>query len=139
MEKIFSIKNPSVLLHIIYRLDEIIDRTNISPDEQFLQVASMYFKKGGKKFRAHEHIWREPKSKKVIPQESWIVIRGSVKVFLYDLNGEIIKEDVIKAGDCSITFEGGHTYQINEDDTVVYEYKTGPYEGQENDKVFLNN
>jgi hypothetical protein len=25
---------------------------------------------------------------------------------------------------------GGHTYQILEDDTIVYEYKTGPYEGQ---------
>ena len=32
----------------------------------------------------------------------------------------------------------GHTYTILEDDTVVYEYKTGPYTGVENDKVFLN-
>ena len=45
---------------------------------------------------------------------------------------------VIRQGDCSMTFEGGHTYTILEDDTVVYEYKTGPYEGQANDKVFLD-
>jgi hypothetical protein len=25
-----------------------------------------------------------------------------------------------------------------EDGTLVYEYKTGPYKGQENDKVFLD-
>ncbi len=139
MDKIFSKKNPQKLLHIIYRLDDIIERTDISPEEQFLQVASMHFSKGGKKFRPHKHIWKKPKNNEIIPQESWIVIRGSVKVFLYDLDGKIIKEEIIKTGDCSITFEGGHTYQINEDDTVVYEYKTGPYEGQENDKVFLNN
>jgi hypothetical protein len=36
-----------------------------------------------------------------------------------------------------MTFEGGHTYEALEDDTVVYEYKTGPYQGQESDKIFL--
>ena len=45
---------------------------------------------------------------------------------------------MIKQGDCSMTFEGGHTYTILEDDTVVYEYKTGPYQGQKMDKVFLD-
>ena len=37
-----------------------------------------------------------------------------------------------------MTFQGGHTYEILEDDTIVYEYKTGPYKGQENDKVFID-
>ena len=46
--------------------------------------------------------------------------------------------EIIKKGDCSMTFEGGHTYTIMEDDTVVYEYKTGPYMGIENDKVFID-
>jgi len=44
---------------------------------------------------------------------------------------------VLKAGDASFTLGGGHNYLILEDDTIVYEYKTGPYEGQKNDKVFL--
>ena len=33
--------------------------------------------------------------------------------------------------------EGGHTYSILEDDTVIYEYKTGPYFGQTLDKEFI--
>ena len=33
---------------------------------------------------------------------------------------------------------GGHTYEILESDTLVYEYKTGPYEGQKLDKEFIN-
>jgi hypothetical protein len=36
-----------------------------------------------------------------------------------------------------ITLEGAHTYTILENDTLVYEYKTGPYEGQELDKQFI--
>ena len=51
----------------------------------------------------------------------------------------IIAEPVLEPGDASFTLEGGHTYTILEDDTLVYEYKTGPYEGQELDKVFIDN
>ena len=47
------------------------------------------------------------------------------------------QDEVIKKGDCSMTFEGGHTYEILEDDTIVYEYKTGPYFGQILDKEFI--
>ena len=36
-----------------------------------------------------------------------------------------------------IHVDGGHTYEILEEDTIVYEYKTGPYEGQSLDKTFL--
>ena len=37
-----------------------------------------------------------------------------------------------------MTFEGGHNYEALENNTVVYEYKTGPYTGIENDKVFID-
>ena len=50
-----------------------------------------------------------------------------------------VSEPVLEVGDASFTLEGGHTYTILEDDTLVYEYKTGPYEGQKNDKVFIDN
>jgi hypothetical protein len=36
-----------------------------------------------------------------------------------------------------MTFRGGHTYDILADDTVVHEYKTGPYYGQAVDKEFI--
>ena len=56
---------------------------------------------------------------------------------LENIRNELIEEIVINQGDCSMTFVGGHTYTILEEDTVVYEYKTGPYQGQKLDKVFL--
>ena len=139
MKKIYSRVDEGKLLHIINRYDEIESRTDVAPTDEFLQLATLKMEKG-KTFRPHKHIWKDNPSGhfgKVIAQESWVVIKGSVKVHLYDLDDELIEEIVINQGDCSMTFEGGHTYTILEEDTVVYEYKTGPYEGVERDKVFL--
>lgn len=135
MEKIYSRIQPHTLLHLVYRLDEIKGRTNISPDEEFLQLASIQMQKG-QTFNAHKHIILEKTTN--IAQESWLVIKGSVKCIFYDLDDTIIAEPVLLPGDCSMTFRGGHNYLILEDDTIVYEYKTGPYLGQEMDKKFLN-
>ena len=134
MEKIYSKKNPELLLHIIYRLTEVDGRTNISPDEEFLQLASMKLKKG-QTFKAHKHIIYEKVTN--IAQESWVVIKGSVRCIFYDLDDTIIAEPVLMPGDCSLTFRGGHNYFILEEDTIVYEYKTGPYLGQDLDKTFI--
>lgn len=134
MEKIYSKIKPDTLLHIIYRLNEIDGRTNISPDNEFLQLASLKMNKG-QTFKAHKHITLEKKTN--IAQESWVVIKGSVKCIFYDVDDTIIAEPILLSGDCSMTFRGGHNYLILEDDTIVYEYKTGPYLGQEMDKEFL--
>jgi len=136
MKKIYSKLNAQKILHLINRFDEIDGRTDVAPDDQFIQLATLKHDKG-KTFRAHQHIWKDGKTS-VIAQESWVVIQGSVKVFFYDTDGTLIDTDIIGRGDCSMTFEGGHNYEILEDNTVVYEYKTGPYTGVENDKVFLN-
>ena len=136
MERIYSKIQTDILLHIVYRVDEINGRTNISPDKEFLQVASMKMNKG-QTFKAHKHIIFEKTTD--IAQESWLVISGSVKCILYDLDDTIISEQILFPGDLSLTFRGGHNYYIIEDDTIVYEYKTGPYFGIENDKVFLKN
>ena len=134
MEKIFSKKEPNILLHLVYRLNEIEGRTNIAPDNEFLQLASLKMKKGTT-FKAHKHIILEKNTN--IAQESWLIIKGSVKCIFYDIDDTILSEPILFPGDLSMTFRGGHNYLILEDDTIVYEYKTGPYLGQEMDKVFL--
>ena len=134
--KIYSRIDRQRLLHIIHRFYEIEKRTDVAPEDQFIQLATLRMEKG-KTFRPHKHIWKPTAKLEVIAQESWVVIQGSVKIFMYDLNDKLIGTEIINQGDCSMTFEGGHTYEILEDNTVVYEYKTGPYTGVENEKVFL--
>ena len=55
MEKIYSKKEPGKLLHIVYRLSDVEGRTNVAPDNEFLQLASIKMKKG-QTFKAHKHI-----------------------------------------------------------------------------------
>jgi len=138
MEKIYSKTQKGQLLHLIYRIGDFRERQDVIPPENFIQCATLKMR-NGKTFRPHKHIKKERAYKEKIAQESWVVIRGKVKCYFYDLDDTLLATPTLNAGDASFTLEGGHTYEILEDDTLVYEYKTGPYEGQENDKVFLEN
>lgn len=134
MEKIFS---GGELFHIIFRKEDFEDseRTNLIPDNQHLQCAALNFP-AGTTFKPHKHKYKFGPNH-IIAQESWVVISGSVKAILYGNDDKILKEVVLKAGDLSATLQGGHTYEILEPGTLVYEFKTGPYKGQEEDKVFI--
>lgn len=136
MEKIYSNIDANKLLHVIYRIEDFTGRQDIIPKENFIQCATLKMHKG-KTFLPHKHIKKSRSYNEKIAQESWVVISGKVRCFFYDLDDTILASPVLKAGDASFTLEGGHTYEILEDNTLVYEYKTGPYEGQKNDKVFL--
>jgi hypothetical protein len=136
MEFIYSKIEEGKLLHIINRLGEISGRQEVVPESNFIQCATLKMEKG-KTFRPHKHIEKSRNYDKQIAQESWVVIKGSVKCKFYDLDDRLISEPILYPGDASYTLYGGHTYEILEEDTIVYEYKTGPYEGQEFDKTFL--
>ena len=131
---IYSKITPELLLHAIHRKKDIGNRLDISPPDEFLQVSSFSLHKY-KTFRAHKHL---PMLRTTsITQESWIVVEGKIKAILYDTDDTIAAEIILEPGDCSITFHGGHNYVSMEDNTLVYEYKTGPYMGQESDKTFI--
>lgn len=136
MKKIYSKYDTNKLLHIIVRKEDLnTGRTEVVPPNHFIQCALLNMNEG-KTFKPHRHIFKERK-RNVIAQESWIVVQGSVRCTFYDIDNEIIDEPILYSGDASFTLEGGHTYTILEDNTLVYEYKTGPYEGQKLDKVFI--
>lgn len=136
MEKIYSKVEPNKLLHIVNRFSEIEGRHDIVPEKNFIQCATLRMKKG-KTFPPHKHIEKQRSYDNQIAQESWVVIKGRVKCKLYDIDDMLIYEPILGPGDASFTLHGGHTYEILEEDTVVYEYKTGPYEGQKLDKTFI--
>jgi hypothetical protein len=137
MENIYSKIDPNKLLHMVVRKKEITTgRQDIVPEDNFIQCSILNMEKG-KTFKPHKHIWKE-RTRNVIAQESWVVIQGSVKCIFYDLDNCVLTTKILNVGDASFTLEGGHNYDILEDNTLVYEYKTGPYEGQALDKTFIN-
>ena len=137
MIEYYSKVDPSKLLHVVVRKEDLKPgRKDIISEEHFIQCSHLNMEKG-KTFRPHRHIFKE-RTRDVIAQESCFVIQGSVKCIFYDLDDTLLVEPILYPGDASFTLEGGHNYEILEDDTLVYEYKTGPYEGQALDKTFLN-
>ena len=138
IKRIFSKTEENKLLHLVCRAsgEDMEPRTDVVGDKEFLQLAILNFDKG-RTFVPHRHI------AKIVPdtaiaQESWVVLRGRVKAIFYDLDDEVLCTEELDSGDISITLYGGHNYEILEDDTLVLEYKTGPYYGQKLDKVFID-
>jgi hypothetical protein len=138
MEKIYSKVEEGKLLHIINRLSEIEGRVEIVPENNFIQCATLRMS-NGKTFPPHKHITKDRHYTEQIAQESWVVIKGRVRCKFFDIDDTLISTPILGPGDASFTLYGGHTYEILEDDTIVYEYKTGPYEGQALDKTFIKN
>lgn len=136
IETIYSKKNPTLLLHCIHRLNEEYGRKNIIPEKEFLQCSFLKFN-DGQTFKPHKHIYKTRLYYDQIAQESWIVIKGKVECIFYDIDDSIISNVILNPGDASFTLRGGHNYKILEEGTIVYEYKTGPYEGIEMDKTFI--
>lgn len=136
MIKVYSKVDPEKLLHFVVRKEEFIDgRIDLVDKENFIQCSALKLNKGHT-FKTHKHIWKY-KEQYVIAQESWVVISGKVQCSFYDTDNKHLWTEILNPGDVSFTLEGGHNYLILEDNTLVYEMKTGPYEGQINDKVFI--
>jgi len=137
MIKIYSKVEKGKLLHQVNRFTEIKGRTNLCDDTDFIQCASLSLDKGTT-FRPHKHITRQRIDDAYTPQESWVVLTGSVQCIFYDIDDSVISRVILYKGDASFTFYGGHNYRILEENTIVYEYKTGPYAGQFFDKTFIH-
>jgi hypothetical protein len=113
-----------------------LTRVDITRPEEFLQLAVIQIP-ANHTFKAHIHLERERSFSNLKAQESWVVVRGQVEVDYYSEFGDFMCTETLGAGDISITFHGGHGYRTTTSDALVYEYKSGPYEGQEIDKRFI--
>ena len=59
------------------------------------------------------------------------------KGYFYDLNNKLLNTVTLKPGYASFTFEGGHSFEALTDDTIIYEYKKGPYNVELNDRIYF--
>ena len=135
MEKIYSKVKTDCLLLTLNRKEHInTNRTDLSPEEEYLQCATKTLTKG-MKFKPHRH--NELIRTTDITQEAWVFLSGRVRAKFYDLDDSLILDTELGAGDCAIVFRAGHGFEVLEDDTIIYEFKTGPYFGQEADKSFI--
>ena len=141
---ITAIREPGsgLLLHQIIRANDSsgpiqnVRRSDLSEPQEFLQAALISIPKDHS-FRPHIHLERNRTLPNLRAQESWVVIRGEVLVDYYGETGEFLLTEKLQAGDATISFRGGHGYRTLTSDALVFEFKSGPYEGLEIDKSFI--
>ena len=136
MYKIFSKIKKKKLIHVFYRSKKNLDRINLSPNNEFLQASIIKFK-DKKIIKSHHHLKHGIIKLKRPIQESWILLRGAAKLTYFDINNTKLKTFLMKSGDISITFQGGHELQILKKNSILCEYKTGPYNGTSKDLKYF--
>ena len=133
---IYSKIKKKKLLHVFFKFNKNINRVNLSPEKEYLQASIVKFK-NIKVVGSHHHLNHPIVFKKRPIQESWILIKGKAKITFFDTNKKILKTFVMKPGDISISFSGGHKLEILNKNTIIYEYKTGPYKGSKKDLSYF--
>ncbi len=135
MKKIFSKHDPERLLAVINKKENITtERIDLAGAWEPLQGSAKKLN-AGEKFKPHRH---NPLTREThVTQEAWIVLEGKIKITLYDLDDSLFFEEELHSGDCLLTFRGGHTFEVLENDTLLYEFKNGPYHGVEADKTLI--
>jgi hypothetical protein len=138
IERIFSRVRPTTLLHLLIRPCDTssndFNRINVCSAEDRLQLAVLDMPLG-QTFVPHIHVESDHLLPRQRAQESWVIMRGAVLFSYFDIDGSRIGQVELQEGDASVTLAGGHTYEALEAGTLVYEFKTGPYLGQELDKA----
>jgi hypothetical protein len=131
---IYSKINNELMLIINKKSDITEDRTDLCPNDQFLQISTKKLNKPTS-FKAHKHLTLTRSTD--ITQEAWIVLEGKIRAFFYDIDDTLLYETDLIAGDCAVVFKAGHSFEVIYDNTILYEVKNGPYFGQQMDKVFI--
>lgn len=135
-ELVYSHSEPGLLLLAINRFVNITkNRTDVCPENEYLQISTKIMEKGTS-FKPHKH--NEVIRTTDRTQEAWIILKGKVRVTFWDVDDSVILETILNSGDLAVVFRAGHSLEILEEDTMLYEVKTGPYYGVEKDKTFLS-
>ena len=130
-----SIEKDGVQYAIIHRKEDWKEGLDfLTPNETFCQVGTWWYQKG-KQLKAHRHIHYERSN--TVTQECVNIVTGSMRVDFYDDNNESFRSEVVQAGDLLIILNGGHSYEILDNDTKIVECKNGPFISVERDKELI--
>ncbi len=129
------IENEGTRYAEIIRAEMRVESTRFfSPADSSFQFGLLAHKAG---FREPPHYHREFERTIKDLQQMFVVQRGVVGVELYDDNGRLLREVILRAGDAIVLIHGAHAIRVIEDMQCI-SVKQGPFLGDEFDKVFIN-
>lgn len=130
--KVEKIMDEDLVLAIIVREGDWEKGLNfVSSNEDYQQLGIWGYDKG-KKLAPHIHL--------IVPrevlrtQEMVFVKEGRLRADIYTEKEKFLKSVELEKGDAIILLNGGHGFEILEDNTKVLEVKNGPYVGADRDR-----
>ena len=133
MNKIYSKSEPGRLLHVVVDTNEPFEnRLDLCDGGQWLQVSVLKLPPA-KKVNPHIHQPRQPNPSAGpgLTQECWIVLRGEIKIRLFDLDQAPLHQQALSQGHMLVTFYGGHALSCETAGALMIECKNGPYLGRD--------
>lgn len=130
--KMECIMDENLILAIVIRGEDWGQGLNFASLEEDYQQVGFWGYNKGKKLLPHIHLIapREISS----TQEVVFVKDGRIKANIYTEKEKFLNSVELGKGDTIILLNGGHGYEILEDNTQVLEVKNGPYVGAEKDR-----
>ena len=117
-----------IIARIIGREEERGKFRFFSEDKDALQIARWNHPKG---YQCKPHIHNERPKTIYLVEEAILVRTGELKVTFYDEDGKPICSKMLYPGDICHTLNCGHGYEVMTNDTRVFEFKNGPFPGDE--------
>ncbi len=118
----------------VIRSDIKVEKTHFfSPAESSFQFGLLAHEAGYQE-PAHFHQEFERTVKDL--QQMFVVQRGVVGVKLFDDNGGLLKEVILKPGDAIVLIHGAHAIRVIEDMQCI-SVKQGPFLGDAFDKIII--
>lgn len=134
MIEIYSKASHRSILHRVVSVNEADFRMDISEKTEPLQAA-IHARNIGMNPKPHIHLEKVLLTNKFQTQESWFIFFGKVEATYFDLDGSFLKQVTLVAGDLSITYRGGHSFEVIENGTILVEHKNGPYNGEDDKRL----
>ena len=103
----------------------------VSSNEDYQQIGIWGYNKGQK---LAPHIHSIAPRQVLRTQEIVFVREGRIRADIYTEKKMYLKSVELGKGDTIILLNGGHGYEILEDNTKILEAKTGPYVGPDRDR-----
>ncbi len=132
--QIFSAKSPGVLLAVLYSPSRIKNRVELTEPQRILQVCMIPLEKD---VQVPPHRHNQIERSTIGTTECWVVMDGSIQLDIYDLDNNLLDSWILSSGSIVITCEGGHGLTSLEANTVIYEFKNGPFFGSTFDKLHI--
>ena len=127
-----TIMDGDSILAIVIRGEDWEEGLNFVSSEGDYQQVGIWGYDKGKKLAPHIHLVAPREVLRT--QEVVFVKEGRIRADIYTEKEDFLKSVELEKGDTIILFNGGHGYEILEDNTKVLEVKNGPYVGADKDR-----